>query len=161
VNEDSSNNEGAGRVPGPGEAGAPTPSIPTPQAPPPTATRPAMAASVPQQQPPIHYAPAPTEAAYPAQGKTGYGKTGFGKNGPGKKRWWSIPKVVVAGVIAVLLAGAGGGAIGYGVGAGSAAYHGFASGQFKGGRYHNYQGGGSGQNSQVTPAPGTGSDYNP
>ncbi|MGA7206799.1 MAG: hypothetical protein WBX27_19475 [Specibacter sp.] len=116
----------------------------------------------PQQQPPIQYAASPRGAAYPGQSGqggngygNGYGNAGGGTGGRGKKRWWTIPKVVVAGVIAVLLAGAGGGAIGYGIGDGNASHHGFANGQFKGGRYHSYPGGGSGPGSQVTPAPGS------
>lgn len=35
---------------------------------------------------------------------------------PAKKKWWSVPKVMVAAGIAVLLAGGGGGVIGYSVG---------------------------------------------
>lgn len=40
-------------------------------------------------------------------------------NGPGlsvKRKWWSLPKVLVAAGIAVLLAGGGGAAIGYSMG---------------------------------------------
>lgn len=51
---------------------------------------------------------------------------------PVKKRWWTIPKVIVAGAIAVLLSGGVGGAVGYGIGQGSVPHHGFGqSGQLR------------------------------
>jgi hypothetical protein len=45
-------------------------------------------------------------------------------NAPGsavKKKWWSMPKLLVAAGLAVLLAGAGGGAIGFAMGKSDAA----------------------------------------
>lgn len=78
---------------------------------------------------------------------------------PFKRRWWSIPKVVVAGVIAVLLAGAGGGAIGYGVGEASAPHRG--AGLY--GRHHGSFGPGGGAGSQVPGQSqyGSGNSANP
>jgi hypothetical protein len=49
-----------------------------------------------------------------------------------KKRWWTIPKVVIAGAVAVLLSGGVGGAVGYGIGHESVPHHGFGqSGQLR------------------------------
>ncbi|MCX6499651.1 MAG: hypothetical protein NTU93_12780 [Arthrobacter sp.] len=41
---------------------------------------------------------------------------GYAPGLPVKKKWWSLPKVLVAAGIAVLLAGGGGAAIGYSMG---------------------------------------------
>lgn len=78
---------------------------------------------------------------------------------PFRRHWWSIPKVVVAGVIAVLLAGAGGGAIGYGVGEASVPHGG--AGLY--GRRHSNFGPGGGAGAQVPGQSqyGSGNSANP
>ncbi|WP_146238906.1 hypothetical protein [Arthrobacter livingstonensis] len=111
------------------------------------------------------------ESAYGAQGRAGSARAGLPRSSrsPFKRLWWTIPKVVVAGVIAVLLAGAGGGAIGYGVGEASAPHRGAGTGQFGGGRYHgnygpgtgNGSGTGSGTDNDSGTGTGTGDGANP
>jgi hypothetical protein len=52
---------------------------------------------------------APPTMAVPQAGPPAGSSPGF----PAKKKWWNMPKVLVAAGIAVLLAGGGGGFIGY------------------------------------------------
>ena len=77
-----------------GVAGPPVAAHQSLQAPPTMPVPQAGPQPVPQAGPPAGYAP------------------GF----PVKKKWWSLPKILVAAGIAVLLAGGGGGAIGYTLG---------------------------------------------
>lgn len=153
-NADAQNNNGAGQ----GAASTPIPSneAPTTALPPQDASAPlntvypaqgasgvpVVGASVPRQGVPIDQTRPQSAGMAP-----GY-QAGVGA--PKKKSWWNLPKLIVAGVLVVLLAGFGGGAIGYSIGEHNAPHH-----QFKNGQYRNGAGGfGNGEN---RPGSGTGS----
>ncbi|ALE06351.1 hypothetical protein AL755_14230 [Arthrobacter sp. ERGS1:01] len=149
MNENSINNgDGAPEAAG---GGAPVPDGSLPMQPQATPTQPYPAQPAPQYPAPQYMAPPVPHSQHTPHGAP---KT------KARKGWWTIPKVVVAGAIAVLLAGAGGGAIGYGIGEGGAGHHGFANGQFRGGHYRNNFGTGPNSGSQSTPAPDSGSSNN-
>lgn len=129
---------------------------------------------------------APHGSPYVAAGPTGAGSTGAGPGGPTptaqermawsrpldepgpakssrspfRRRWWTIPKIVIAGVVAVLLAGAGGGAIGYGIGEAGAQHLGPGIGRYghHRGNFGPYGGLGGGSGSQLPGQAPSGSD---
>lgn len=74
-----------------------------------------------------------------------------------RSSWWNLPKVIVAGVLVVILAGFGGGAIGYGLGEHHASHHTFKSGQYKNGQHRNGAGGALGGVPEHKKGSGTGS----
>lgn len=58
----------------------------------------------------------PVPQTGPAAGPFAGPQPGYAAGFPVRKKWWSLPKVLVAAGIAVLLAGGGGGVIGYSLG---------------------------------------------
>ena len=119
-----------GGWPAAGGADAPTAQVPRPAvAPPPTVQvpRPAVAPG-----PVAPYGSVPQYGAVPPAGANGgpYAAspapvTGGSASGSRKKRW-SFPRLLVAAGIAVILAGGGGGAIGYAVGNAAGSHHQFS-----------------------------------
>ncbi|MDQ0633505.1 hypothetical protein QFZ40_001414 [Arthrobacter pascens] len=87
--------------------------------------------------------------------------TGHAPVSPGKRGWWSIPKILIAAGVAVLLAGGGGGAIGYSMAKSEAAQQ--FSQRFQNGRQNGANGQrrapGTGRSQPTDPAtPGSGSN---
>jgi len=78
---------------------------------------------------------------------------------PAKKKWWSLPKILVAAGIAVLLAGGGGAAIGYSMGKTDGTHQAaqrFQNGRPNGANGQGRRGGGQGQpTAPSTPGGGT------
>ncbi len=85
---------------------------------------------------------APTAALLQADPRASYAPAG-----PVKRKWWTLPKILVAAVAAVLLAGGGGGVIGYSMGKSDATRQ-FAQ-RLQNGRPN-------GANGQARRSPGTG-----
>lgn len=85
---------------------------------------------------------APTAALFQADPRAGYVP-----GAPAKRKWWTLPKILVAAAVAVLLAGGGGGAIGYSMGKSDATRQ--FSQRLQNGRPN-------GANGQARRSPGTG-----
>lgn len=75
-------------------------------------------------------------------------QAGYAPGFPAKKKWWSLPKVLMAAGIAVLLAGGGGAALGYTLGKSDATRQ--VAQRFQNGRPN-------GANGQARRGPGPGS----
>lgn len=162
--------EGAGQAPGTPHYGPTTPpTMPVPHAETQRIPNAGPVASNAGPQPvssasaaPVWGTPGPT---YPGNGSAGPGIPGPGTPGPGapgpgrpaKRSWWSLPKVLVAAGLAVLLAGGGGAAIGYSMGKSDAAHQ--AAQRFQNGRQGGFNGQGrrGGQGQPTAPGSQNGS----